>query len=340
MTLASFETREKGRQERFRNKSHTISDAGRSPSDDKGMRNGHLLAWGSEQENLHPTLRGETGAIRFMADRNIKWQRSEWSGDEKGRSGPTRNLAGSQIACINFLLPLAKYPDALVAILSSIDDDVVDAAVIEDSLVGTASLVELEWIGLSHALEGSSITTRGARSTSVDAFLVAKTTSGRRAYLLEWKYIEDYSTKQYLRGGVKGNKTRRQRYSEIYRHSPSFKKDVALEAWFYDPFYQIMRQRLLADRMVLHGELGVSDAKVVVVVPQGNVAYRGGITSPELADVFPNAGSVADVVRQTLMCPDKAFACVSPDRLAEAVRRRCGDRVAHWSEYLHARYGW
>lgn len=339
--MASFEMREKRRQERFRNESPTITAAGRSPSDYMGRRNGHLLALGSEQENLHPTLRGETGAIRFMDDRKIKWWRSTRTGDEGGRSGPTRNLASSQLACINFLLPLAGNRDALVAMLSAIDNDIVDVAVIDDSRAGTTSLVELEWIGLPHALEGPSNTTRGANATSVDAFLVAETTSGRRAYLLEWKYIEQYkkNEKKHLGNGVKG-KTWRERYSGPYDRSPSFKKGIALEAWFYEPLYQIMRQRLLADRMVAHEELDVSDAKVVVVVPQGNVAYRNRITSPKLAEAFPQAGSVADVVRQALVCPDKLFACVSPDGLAEAVRQRCGARVADWSAYLHERYGW
>ena len=336
--MTSFEIREKRRQERFRSQSPTITDAGRSPSDAPWRRHGHLLALGSEQENLQPTLRGETGATRFMGDRKIKWWRSVQSGDERGRSGPTRNLASSQLACINFLLPLAGDRDALAAMLFAIDDDIVDVAVIDDSRTGTTSLVELEWIGLSHALEGPSMTTRGANTTSVDAFLVAETTSGRRAYLLEWKYIEQYRTK-YLGDGEKG-KTRRERYSGLYARSPSFKKGVPLDAWFYEPFYQIMRQRLLADRMVVSEELGVSDAKVVVVVPQGNAAYRGRITSPELAAAFPEAQTVADVVRQALVCPEKAFACVSPDWLADTVRLRCGDRVAHWSAYLHARYGW
>ena len=85
---------------RFRDASPTITDAGRSPSDDKGRRNGHLLAVGNEQENLCPPLRGESEAIRFLADRNIKWWRSARSGDERGRSGPTRNLASSAVTCV------------------------------------------------------------------------------------------------------------------------------------------------------------------------------------------------------------------------------------------------
>ena len=50
----------------FREKSKTISDRGRSPSDDKGQRHGHLLATGCEDENLYPSLRGEAGGRRFF----------------------------------------------------------------------------------------------------------------------------------------------------------------------------------------------------------------------------------------------------------------------------------
>ena len=51
--------------------------------------------------------------------------------------------------------------------------------------------MEFEWIGLDDSLEGTR--TRGANATSIDAFLVAETDSGRRrAYLIEWKYLEQY----------------------------------------------------------------------------------------------------------------------------------------------------
>ena len=47
-----------------------------------------------------------------------------------------------------------------------------------------------------------------------------------------------------------------------------------LDEFLYEPFYQIMRQRLLADRMVHQRELDVVEAKVVVVVPEQNQSYR------------------------------------------------------------------
>ena len=62
-----------------------------------------------------------------------------------------------------------------------------------------------------------------------------------------------------------------------------------MEEMLYEPFYPIMRLRLLADRMVEHKEFGVSEAKVVVSAPEGNRAYREKITSPPLARLVSRA---------------------------------------------------
>ena len=336
--MPDFGTRERRRQAMFRDESPTVSAAGRSPNDDKGGRHGHLLALGHEEENLCPALRGEAGASRFLRDRGIKWWSSSRSGDQTGGMRPTRNLASSQAACINFMLPLASKPAALAAALSAIDDDVVGIAGIDDPVTGTSSPVEFEWIGLDHALEGPGQKTRGANTTSIDAFVVAETASGRRAYPIEWKYVEEYR-EHYLGDGSRGA-TRLKRYCCAYRASPFFRDSTPVTAWFYEPFYQFMRQRLLADRMVKKGELGVRDAKVVVVVPECNYAYRERITSPALAKEFPHARTVAEAIQSAITRPDAGFACVSPGMLAEPVRRRCGTRVAEWSEYLRDRYGW
>ena len=336
--MPGFGTRERRRQALFRNESQTVSSNGRSPTDDTGRRHGYLLGLGCEEENLFPPLRGERGASSFMRKRGIKWWSSSQSGDRSGDNIPTRNLASSQLACVNFMMPLASEPLALVAALSLIDDDIVGIASIDDPDSVTNSLVEFEWIGLDHALEGPGQRTRGANTTSIDAFVVAETKSGRRAYLIEWKYVEEYRG-EYKGDGAEGAK-RLGRYNKAYLASPFFQDRTPITAWFYEPFYQIMRQRLLADRMVSKGELGVQEAKVVVVVPEGNRAYRERITSPTLAAKFPTARTVTDVVQAAISHPDEAFAFVSPSMLAEAVRRQCGNETAEWSEYIRGRYRW
>ena len=77
-------------------------------------------------------------------------------------------MASSQVACANFLLPLAGIPGALLEVLRALDDDVV--AVVNICHEGRISLVEFEWIGLAQSLEGGRI--RGPQNTSVDAYVV------------------------------------------------------------------------------------------------------------------------------------------------------------------------
>ena len=257
------------------------------------------------------------------------------SGDASDGKRPTRNMASSQIACVNFLLPLIDIPGALTAVLKAIDDDVTDVADIEHE--GTSSPVELEWIGLDHALEGPGVKSRGANSTSVDAFMVAETPAGPPAYLMEWKYVEEYRTEDKGRG--RQGETRRRRYAHLYEESPSFNRKVPFDAWLFEPFYQILRLRLLADRMVHNRELDVTNAKVVVVVPEGNRAYRERVTSPPLAMAFPDR-TLSSIVEETLVHPDRSYSSVSQSNLADSVRSRCRDETADWGAYHRDRYGW
>ena len=339
-----FERATKKRQAAFRYSSTTVSDDAKRPKGEKELRNPHLLPLGHEGENLFPSIR-EGEAVDFFRQRNIKWWKNARSGDDTNTDGPTRNMASSQVACVNFLLPLAGIPGALAAALRALDDDV--RAVVDITHDGRVAPVEFEWLGLPNSLEGGTI--RGAQNTSVDAFLIAETALGRRrAYLLEWKYVEQYlRTRPEFKGNGEAGDTRRRRYAGPYLATySSFNPDTApdLDEFLYEPFYQIMRQRLLADRMVRTGELAVDEAKVVIVVPEDNVAYRlvaagGAVTSPSLACRFHQLESVEAVMRACLRDPDSQFRIVSPLLLLEGIVRSLPDETVAWANYWRERYG-
>ena len=324
------------RQAQFRAISPTISPESRAPSDARGQLTNYLLALGHETDNLYWMLRGNDGAISFFEKRGIKWWKGYVSGDDTSTAGPTRSMMSSQVACVNFLLPLAYIEGALTTVLRSIDSDVRQVVTIEHQ--GNTSPVEFEWIGINGPLEHGTASTRGANTTSIDAFMVAETDAGRRAYLLEWKYVEKYQTR-YLGNGNSGN-TRRRLYSDLYTaESSSFNGAAPMNELLYEPFYQLLRQRLLADRMVNNRELGVSDAKVIAVVPADNTVYRERITSPGLAQRFPNLKTVCEVFRATLKHPDAAYAMICPSVLVDAVAREHGGAAADWIAYQRERYG-
>ena len=309
--------------------------------DDKGQRNRHLLTLGCEEENFYPGLRGENGAIDFFGEREIRWHH----GGAPGARGLTRNMASSQVACVNFMLPLASVEGGLLAIARAVDSDVRE--IVSICHEGNTTPVEFEWIGLGRSLEGK--TTRGANTTNVDTFIVAETEKGYRAYLMEWKYTEGESylsmSPKYLGEGYRKDRQLKGYADLYYADSSSFDSSIPMDELFYDPFDQIMRNRLLADRMVANGELGVSEAKVVVVVPGENLACRAvtcgkKTTSPPLAKRFPDLNTVDDVMRATLKNPDAAFKMVTPNQLLEAVVDECGEAVSDWAGYIRERYGW
>lgn len=323
-------------QAHFRQSSRTIySPAGYS---DGGKLHCYVLAEDHERENLYPTLRDEDGAIKFFRDRVVKWH----GGAAKSKSGPTRNMTDSQIMCVNFLLPLAGVVGALAAVVHAIDSDV--KSIRDICYEGNVSPVEFEWIGVPRSLESK--TTRGARTTSVDAFVIADVGTGLRAYLIEWKYAEQYLTTKPKPKDESSRRSQRQldRYRDLYyAESSSFSGSVPMEELLYEPFDQIMRLRLLADRMVRCRELGVTDAKVVVVVPEENADYRKiscrkKVSSPLLIERFPDKEYVEDTMRATLKRPDDAFAMVCPSTLVDTVERECSDSASDWVAYMRERY--
>jgi len=337
----SFGIDARRRQARFLSTSRFFSAAAQARTTDKERRNPYLLAEGYELENLYPGLRSGK-ATAYFAERGIKWWRSTRSGDNAAVNGPTKNLASSQVACVNFLLPFSENAEALGAIASALDHDVQAVLPIEYESRATrrrcGALVDFEWVGLESTLEGGAYN-RGANATSADALLVAETTSGhKRAYLFEWKYVEEYPFDEDKGVGPSGA-TRRRRYEHLYSAADSPFNGVApFEAMLYEPFYQLMRLGLLGAKMVREKEFGVSEARVVVVCPEENKEYLERVTSPILRNTFPRS-TLDKVVRRTTRVSD-AIRFTSQSALASAIRGQRFVEAAEWFEYHEARYGW
>ena len=104
-----------------------------------------------------------------------------------------------------------------------------------------------------------------------------------------------------------------------------------------------MRQRLLADRMAHERELGIDEAKVGVVVPEENWAYRdvsdhNAATSPLLGRRFPELETVEAVMRASLKDPATQFDMVAPSTLLDSVSRFLPSETSEWSSYWRERY--
>ncbi len=114
------------------------------------------------------------------------------------------------------------------------------------------------------------------------------------------------------------------------------------DAFFFEPFYQLMRLQLLAQEMEA-GDLGREmEADVVSVLhicPMANGEFREArnVTSPGLKQEFGSKGTLE--IWKELM-PDDKFVSISVEELLDTIRRQVQSFDSDWVSYLECRYGW
>jgi hypothetical protein len=128
--------------------------------------------------------------------------------------------------------------------------------------------------------------TRGANCTSVDALICAESDNGERWLIpVEWKYTEAYppadKSQEDRPEEPKGNNgrgiTRLNRYSDLINNSKYLVKydDYAHTPYFFEPFYQLMRQTLWAEQMIEHKDtewIKADQFLHVHVIPSANAS--------------------------------------------------------------------
>ena len=229
-------------------------------------------------------------AIDLFAELGIPWH----AGIE---GGPGNHLLSSQVQCVNALGQMVHDPERIRRAFRSRLDI---AEVLE---IEPGRFLTFEYIGptdfFGEAPGGER--TRGARCTSVDAaFLFHTSTGDRELALVEWKYTESYGPRE---PEPAKDEVRWQRYGTAL-HDPEgpVRADVLpFEALLAEPFYQLMRQQLLAWELEKAGVHDVDRVRVVHVMPSDNVAYRMSLRAVhrEVGD------TVHDVWHALLRRPDR-----------------------------------
>jgi hypothetical protein len=127
--------------------------------------------------------------------------------------------------------------------------------------------------------------TRGANCTSIDAVMLGVTSKAKRVlflieakrvlFLIEWKYTEQYASEnKYIpeRASVYD--------SLITRQDGPFMSGVDPKSFYFEPFYQMMRQALLGWLFLENKELNCDDCINVHVIPNANLELKKNFTSP------------------------------------------------------------
>lgn len=326
--MGQFLEKERLQQVRFKEASPYFTETARQDGPYRGKPRRFCLPVERADENLFGAIRA--GALEYFKQNQIKWH------DGRG-SNPSNHLCSSQVQCVNFLYPFADEPEALRTLLSPVFPDIQSMLPME----GDGHFVSFEWIGLDNYL-GEKIRpnarrTRGANFTSADAAVMFRRQDGtRQIALIEWKYTESYSP-TWL--GISKSRTDRR---GIYRHlydSP----DCPLEKTrvpefgdlFYEPFYQFMRQQLLAHEMELAQELDCNVVTVLHVAPTCNRDFHR-VTSPGLQ---PLGDSSIEVWKELVRPPDR-FLSVSTEALFGKFPVDVHPELSDWWEYISERYPW
>jgi hypothetical protein len=223
--------------------------------------------------------------------------------------GPSNHLLDSQVQCVNALWPMTHDP-RLVKRAFGDALPIAEVLPVEDDLFLT-----FEFIGTADVLgEAPRVArSRGSMSTSADAAFRYRTPDGGiELALVEWKYTEDYRERELSpdRRGV-----REQRYAGLWAdpQSPLRHGVIPYEDLFVEPFYQLMRQQLMAWRLTESAELGAARVRVVHVAPGDNDGFAASLNR----DSHRAAGDDVLTVWRSMLKDPTTFVSIDAGRFAD-----------------------
>ena len=326
--MGRFLESEKKRLSIFKSTSNYISEEAREDGVYKGKPRPFCLPRPYSGENVFAGIREEV--IEYFSNFEIKWH-------DAVDKNPSNHLCDSQVCCVNFLFPFANEPEALKELLFPLFPNIKQVLPMEQE----DQYLSIEWIGLENYLGEKQSRhgkrTRGANFTSADAAVMFKRTDGQKQIvLIEWKYTESYSKTSYKKAGSGTDRT--QIYAHLYKRE-DFPLDKALlpsfDDLFYEPFYQFMRQQLLAHEMEKAQELGADIVSLLHIAPKHNREFQR-VTSPKLSSI---GESVIDIWNK-LQRPPHRFDSLSTEDLFNAFSIQQFPEMTKWWEYMVTRYSW
>jgi len=275
-------------------------------------------------------------ATQYFKENGIKW----WSG--KGDK-PTGHILSSQVACINHLFAIRNDKDTVLAVLNKITKKSF-TEVLEINCDEKPAYISFEVVSKDdHLFEGTS--TRGSNCTSIDAFILAKQNDETWLIPIEWKYTEHYGNtdkstekRRDKTGKISdAGKERLSRYANLISESAQLnkkEKDYTSSVYFFEPFYQLMRQTLWAEQMIEHNKTETLKAVKFVhihVIPENNLTllektYKSGKMSGKMME---------ETWRDCLKNQSK-YLIINPFEIANIIKET--NKYNSLAEYLSQRY--
>jgi hypothetical protein len=252
---------------------------------------------------------------------------------------PTGNLLSSQVCCINHLFPIRQDKEAVLEIIKTICPDFKDVLPLTTDKY-SSGYIQFEAISDRDYLNEEQLT-RGKKCTSVDALVYALHNNGKKFLIpIEWKYTESYGNEDKSiedgdnepKGSERKGKERLKRYSGLIDHSKFLKKLSSYKnsVYFYEPFYQLMRQTLWAEQMIEHKNeerIKADDYIHIHIIPKENV---------ELLNKKYKCSNktMEETWRENLEIQEK-YKIITPQNLLQNIDK---NKYCHLIQYLTQRY--
>ena len=240
--------------------------------------------------NLLPEVRDTVLAL--FAELGIPWHKGV-------NGGPGNHLLSSQVQCANALGQMVREPDRLRRAFGA------TLGIGEVLEIEPGRYLTFEYIGptdyFGEAAGGQRI--RGAQCTSVDAAFLHRSLDGRRELVLvEWKYTESYA--RLRPPDPQKDAVRRERYAAALEAVDGPVRAEVLPFWelLDEPFYQLLRQQLLARELERSRVLGAERVRVVHVLPAENEAYQRSLVRPSHRAL---GATVRELWQRLLRLPDR-----------------------------------
>lgn len=221
-------------------------------------------------------------------------------------------------------------------ILQVINQDFIEPLIIEtDNYL--PSFIQFEAVSGSDHLNEKT-TTRGTQCTSIDALMYTKHKNGSKwLVLIEWKYVESYTNLDKSNEIVKKedgshNKgdERQRRYNNLIKNSSQLIPND-LKCFYFELFYQLMRQTLWADQMILHKEiekLKADDYTHVHVIPPQNVEL--------LNKIYKCSNLAMEDTWRSLLKDNSKYNIIPPQILLDGITKN--PKYTDLYNYLSERY--
>lgn len=284
--------------------------------------NGYGMFWGKPRSfalcnstnNLYSKI--VDNSLSYFAKNNISW----WTGKL------TNHTLSSQIACLNHLFLIRDDKQAVLSVIKQIEPKITDVYKLKTDKK-MSGYIQFEAVSdTNHLNEKTS--TRGSNCTSIDALIYGIYENGRKIlFPIEWKYTEKYGNgnKAYGKAGA----TRIKRYSDLINNSIQL-HSINSSIYYYEPFYQLMRQTLWAEQMITHKNtetISADDYIHIHVIPSQNF---------ELIDkTYPCSSKNMEKTWRSCIKNQDKYIIVSPQDLLKSIDLHKYNQLL---EYLNKRY--